>query len=141
MIRFGSAPFLECSSKGDRRFSAFYARVRSVKAAKMFAPYAGMHGLSIEGIYQASKKFADGATGLSWQVARGCQPMNVGEVKRVYRQLWRMYIEENPELLEVLCQASGLSDMFGQPGHACQAEELWLIRERELKRRERDGRA
>jgi hypothetical protein len=39
-----------------------------------------------------------------------------------------VYIDENPELLQVLRKASGLSDMFGQPGHACQAAELWSIR-------------
>jgi hypothetical protein len=27
-----------------------------------------------------------------------------------------------------LKHAPGLSDMFGQVGHACQAEELWRIR-------------
>ena len=35
---------------------------------------------------------------------------------------------ENPGLLDVLRAASGLSDIFGQPGHCCQATELWRIR-------------
>jgi len=38
------------------------------------------------------------------------------------------YISEYPELIQVLRDATGLSDMFGQPGHACQATELWRIR-------------
>ena len=29
MIKIGEAPFLECSSKGDKRFSAFYARIKA----------------------------------------------------------------------------------------------------------------
>jgi hypothetical protein len=52
----------------------------------------------------------------------------MSDVRRLYRRLWRQYIKENPELLKVLHAASGLSDVFGQVGHACQAEELWLIR-------------
>jgi hypothetical protein len=130
MLRFGVAPYLECSTRGDRRFSAFVARLRSVKAARMF-PNCGMHGLSIEGVYQAAKVFADGSTGLSWQMAKGrAGCINQEEVRRLYSALWDMYIEENPELLVVLRAASGLSDTFGQPGHACQAEELWRIRMR-----------
>lgn len=38
------------------------------------------------------------------------------------------YIEENPHLLQVLRAQSGLSDIFGQPGRACQATELWRIK-------------
>jgi hypothetical protein len=49
-------------------------------------------------------------------------------VQRFYAQLWDEYIEENPELLSVIREASGLSDIFGQPGHMCQATELWRIR-------------
>ena len=128
MLTFGEPPYLECSSKGDKRFSAFYARLRSVEAARAFK-HCGMHGLSIEAIYQAAKVFKDGATNLSWQNAKGrADCVNMPEVRKLYRKLWKQYIKENPELLQVLHAASGLSDMFGQPGHACQAEELWRIR-------------
>jgi len=113
MIRFGSAPFLECSTRGDRRFSAFVARV---------------NGRSIEEQYQAAKIFADGSTNLNWRQAKGKRAINMAECATLYEQLWRQYIRENPELLAVLKQASGLSDMFGQPGHQCQAEVLWRIR-------------
>ena len=41
-------------------------------------------------------------------------------------------IIENPELLQVLLDASGVSDMFGQKGHQCQATELWRIRQNHL---------
>lgn len=35
-------------------------------------------------------------------------------------------------LLDILCQYNGVSDMFGQRGHVCQATELWRIRCKEL---------
>ena len=53
MIRHAAAPFLECSSRGERRLSAFAARIH------------GRGNRSIENIYQAAKVFADGSTGLS----------------------------------------------------------------------------
>lgn len=113
MIRHGKPPYLECSSKGDRRFSAFFAKVG---------------GSTIEDLYQAAKKFEDGSTGLSWREAKGRKPVNISEVRQYYSDLWDIYIGQHPELLDVLKQASGLSDMFGQEGHCCQATELWRIR-------------
>lgn len=113
MIRHGVAPFLECSSKGDRRFSAFYARVNCD---------------SIEKQYQAAKVFADGSTGLHWREAKGRQAVNQEECAALYSRLWDQYIAANPHLLIVLRAASGLSDVYGQPGHCCQATELWRIR-------------
>jgi len=120
VIRHGSPPFLECSSYGDRRFSAFHAQVR---------------GRSIEGLYQAAKVFEDGSTGLTWRRAKGRRAVNARECAELYRELWREYIVENPELLDTLLAASGLSDMFGKRGHCCQATELWLIRAEEDLRR------
>jgi hypothetical protein len=113
MIRHGEAPFLECSSKGDRRFSAFYARV---------------DGRSIEEQYQGAKIFPGGDHGLGWREAKGRKAVNQAECAQLYSRLWDQYIDAHPELLRVLKQASGLSDMFGQPGHCCQATELWRIR-------------
>lgn len=117
MVRHGEPPYLECSSKGDKRFSAFYANV---------------NGKSIEAQYQAAKRFADGATGLSIYGAKGRRAVNQDEVIALYEQLWRQYIKEHPELLEVIMEASGLSDIFGQPGHNCQATVLWKIRNEAL---------
>jgi hypothetical protein len=113
MIRHGVAPFLECSSKGDKRFSAFHARV---------------NGVSIEAWYQSEKVFEDGSTGLNWRDAKGREAENQEEVAALYYMLWDRYIAEHPELLEVLRNASGLSDIFGQTGRVCQATELWRIR-------------
>ena len=120
MIKHGEAPYLECSSRGDKRFSAFYARLKIYD------------NRSIEEIYQARKVFEDGSTGLTWRQAKGRKPVNIDEVRRLYSYLWDMYIIENPELLQVLLGASGVSDMFGQKGHQCQATELWRIRQSHL---------
>jgi hypothetical protein len=116
MIQHGTAPFLECSSRGDRRFSAFAARIKS------------RGNKSIEEIYQAAKVFADGSTGLSWREAKGKRAVNADEVRALYSVLWDEYVAENPNLLAVLTEATGLQDLFGQAGHACQATELWRIR-------------
>lgn len=113
MIRHGEPPYLECSSRGDKRFSAFYAKV---------------NGRTIEEQYQAAKVFEDGRSGLTWKEAKGKVAVNQEYCRRLYSALWDQYIDENPELLDVLKNAAGLSDIFGQPGHACQATELWRIR-------------
>ena len=117
MIRHGEAPFLECSSKGDKRFSAFCAIIMSDDGLR-----------SIETLYQAVKIFEDGSTGLDWRQAKGKKAVNQEELRVLYSHLWDRYIYEHPELLLVLKAATGLSDIFGQPGHACQATELWRIR-------------
>lgn len=113
MIRHGVAPFLECSTRGDRRFSAMCAVI---------------DGRTIEDLYQASKVFEDGSHGLSWREAKGRRAINQEACAIYYGQLWNYYISCNPHLLNVLRAASGLSDMFGQPGHCCQATELWRVR-------------
>ncbi len=117
MISYGSAPFLECSSKGDRRFSAFYACV---------------NGRSIEEQYQAAKVFEGGSTELRWREAKGRKPINSAECAALYEKLWRQYISEHPELLYVLMKASGLSDMFAREGGVNQANVLWKIRNEQM---------
>lgn len=116
-ISHGVAPFYECSSKGDKRFSAFHARIRAAD------------NKSIEELYQAAKVFEDGSTGLSWREAKGRKAVNQEICAKYYSDLWDYYIRvENPHLLTVLKGASGLSDMFGRAGSCCQATELWRIR-------------
>lgn len=109
----GAPPYLECSTAGDRRFSAFHARV---------------NGHTIEATYQAAKRFRDGSTGLGWRAAKGRRAVNAEECAQLYSRLWDQYIAEHPELLAVLRAASGLCDKYGQVGHVCQATELWRIR-------------
>lgn len=115
-IQYGVAPFLECSSRGEKRFSAFYARINR------------RSNRSIEELYQASKIFANGITNLSWQQAKGKRPINRLEAIVFYSNLWDEYMQENPHLMQLLVQASGLADFYGQKGSCCQAEELWRIR-------------
>lgn len=120
MVRHGFHPFLECSSRGERRLSAFYARIL------------GRGGKSIEEIYQASKVFEDGSTGLHWKVAKGRKAVNQDKCATLYSTLWDEYISENPDLMDVIIKAPGLSDAFGTPGSCCQATELWRIRESKM---------
>lgn len=115
MIKVGKPPILECSSKGDTRFSAFYAKLKKY------------NGRSIEELYQAAKIFPDGSTGKTWKEAKGKTVVNMDECRELYAQLWNEYFEENPELLDVIKQYNGFSDIFGQPGHACQAVEIYRI--------------
>jgi hypothetical protein len=115
MLRFGSAPFLECSSKGDKRFSAFYAKLQS------------HGGKSIEDIYQASKIFEDGVTNLTWREAKGKKAINQVQLVSIYLKLWEEYFKENPHLLEAIRPYNGFSDIFGQPNHNCQAEAIYYI--------------
>lgn len=113
MIKHGNPPFLECSSRGDKRFSPFFAYV---------------NGRSIEARYQAAKVFEDGTTGLDWRAAKGRVAVNQEILRKFYSVLWDTYIAQHSELLAVLKAASGVCDMFGQPGCCCQATELWRIR-------------
>lgn len=124
MIRHGVAPFLECSSKGFKPFSAFYARLQEYD------------NKCIEELYQAFKIFEDGSTGLSIKEAKGRLSINITEANRYYSKLWDLYIDENPEYEEILYNATGLSDIFGQPSHVCQATELWRIKSSLVKRPE-----
>ena len=70
----------------------------------------------------------NGSTGLTWREAKGKRAVNADEVRALYSALWDEYIAENPHLLSVLTNSTGLQDLFGQAGHACQATELWRIR-------------
>ena len=113
MISHGTAPFLECSSAGDKRFSAFWAKI---------------DGVSIEEAYQAFKVFDDGSTNLHWREAKGRRAVNQKQAAEFYEAMWREYMSQNPEFYEVLASATGLSDIYGQKGHVCQATVLWKLR-------------
>ena len=122
MLRFGDPPYLECSSKGDKRFSAFYARI----------PW--RNNKSIEELYQFRKIILiDGqyVSGLSPKEAKGKKPLNIEDAHLFYSQLWREYFECHPELLDIVRQYNGFSDMFGSSGSCCQAKEIYDIAMRE----------
>ena len=128
MIRHGEPPYLECSTRGDRRFSAFVARIIS----RDFR--------TIEELYQSFKVFPKHLSGidkntghmLNWRHAKGLKALNQTEAVIFYDTLWKEYIRENPSLLQVLLLASGLSDVYGQEGSCCQATSLWNIRNKYL---------
>lgn len=119
MLKRGVSPYIECSSRGDKRFSPFFAYIKGSSS-------------SIEELYQAAKKFSDGTTGLNWKQAKGKECINKDEVEKLYTELWEQYLVENPKLCHIIINASGLSDMFGKEGGVCQADVLWKIRERVL---------
>lgn len=113
MMQYGKPPFLECSTRGDKRFSAFCAIV---------------NGKTIEEQYQANKIFDDGSIGLHIKEAKGRKAVNATECAILYENLWRQYISEHPQLLDTLKRATGLSDMFATKGSVNQAQVLWKIR-------------
>lgn len=119
MIKHGVPPYYECSSHGDKRFSAFYAKIKN------------RNNKSIEEIYQSSKIF-NGIIYSNWRDAKGKVCINQQEVTELYSILWDEYIDENIELLDILLKQSGLCDKFGQKNHVCQATELWRIRNKYL---------
>lgn len=119
MVKVGVAPYLECSSAGEPRFSAFKARVKA-------------YGLrTIEDLYQCSKVI-NGVPVTHWREGKGRAADNQDQCSSFYSHLWDTYMAENPDLMGLLVEADGLSDQFGQPGHCCQAVELWRIRNRFL---------
>lgn len=116
VIQIGSPPYLECSSRGDKRFSAFCATP------------ARLGGMSIEKAYQHAKVLEDGSTGHTWRFAKGKRAVNGEQLALLYKSWWRSWVME-ARLIPALVKATGLSDMFGQEGHACQAVTLWEIRQ------------
>lgn len=112
MIKHGKFPYLECSGEGYKPLSAFFAIV---------------DGKSIEFVYQCSK-IINGQKARSIAEGKGKKADNQEECDKIYGLLWDRYIKQRPELLALIRQQSGLSDKFGQPGHVCQATELWRIR-------------
>lgn len=114
---------LECSSRGDKRFSAFYAKLKK---------YGNQ---SIETIYQNSKRTEDGRIpGKGRKVAyvvwaNKKYPPTV--LSKLYEKLWRQYFVENPELLEYAKQFDTFTDMFKGRAINCQADIIAKIVEEE----------
>lgn len=115
MIKVGKEPYLECSSRGDKKFSAMYARIKS------------MGNRTIEEIYQGAKVFADGKTGLTIKEAKRRKAINMDKVSKLYDELWEIYLKENPKLIEELLKYNGYTDIFGKEGCQCQAKSIYRI--------------
>lgn len=98
VTRSGKKPLkvLECSSKGDRRFSYFYAQVTIFGKTD-----------SIENHYQLVKRFGDSIP-QTWQDTKGKKPSHI-EIhgKRFgiewltpwFKLLWLKYLDAHPELV------------------------------------------
>ncbi len=80
----------QCSTKGDRRFSAFYARLAD--------------GRSIEEHYQCDIKQFD-LGGTNWRLGKGKSPLrNISpdDLYLEYKDLWKQYFDLNPYLVDFL---------------------------------------
>jgi len=111
---------LECSSKGDRRFSAMHARVT-------------VFGIddTIENHYQGCKRFKS-----TPRRAKGQKPdfimlsgikLDIRFLTPWYKLLWIKYLDNNPELVAYAKEFDDYSDMFkGKQTVNCQAD---VIRE------------
>ena len=112
---------LECSTRGDRRFSAFgaYITIRSKTDC-------------IENFYQNAKRTESG------KVAGKGKPFHyfvcpfcgiefpAEEVTDLYKGLWIIYFNKHPELLEYAATFDDYHDMFKGKSVNCQAD---VIRE------------
>ena len=128
MKRYGNPPYLECSTRGDKRFCALHARIKK------------RGGKVIEFLYQSYKKFdrfpyvkseIDPENTIEWVTNIGLEASNQAECDKFYAKLWDEYIGEHPELYEILQNSTGFSDIFGVPGKKSAAEQLWRIKNAE----------
>lgn len=93
----------ECSSKGDKRFSAFYAVLPD--------------GRTIEEHYQCDVKGYD-PSGRNWRLGKGKPPINrQRDMWSAYLLLWAVWASHNPELISELKELADkhnriLSDRF-----------------------------
>ena len=96
---------LECSSKGDKRFSALYAKV-----------ILGGKYDSIENHYQKSKRKNNGL-----KVYKGEKPdyiiinkykLPINFLSPFYKYLWFIYLESHQDLVKYASTFDSFSDMF-----------------------------
>lgn len=88
MYRYSRHEGYEVSSKGDRRFSAFYARMSD--------------GRSIEEHYQCDVKGYDPG-GTNWRLGKGKPPLDRSlDTWQAYLALWKCWAEANPRLIDEL---------------------------------------
>ena len=111
---------LQCDSKGDKRYSAFYAKV-------------DVNGKldSIENHYQLSKRVYGKEAPKSWREMKGIKPsyfvigskMFPNELfSQYYKLLWVKYFDKNPDLYEYACQFDEFVDIFKGKSLNCQAD-------------------
>lgn len=96
----------EVSSRGDKRFSAFFARLSD--------------GRSIEEHYQCDVKGYDPG-GRNWRLGKGKKPLRSVDLWQEYLSLWKQWASLNPSLiaeLRTLAASRGnmLCDRFASTG-------------------------
>ncbi len=110
---------LECSSKGDKRFSAFYAKI------KIWGKYD-----SIENHYQLCKRFGEFSP-KTWRDAKGKNPTHINLngndydlkfLSQWYKMLWCRYLDINPKLVEYASSFDEYNDIFKGKSINCQAD-------------------
>ena len=107
---------LECSSRGDKRFSAMYAKVEAFGVSD-----------TIENHYQKSKRNAAGGSVRKGQpvdhmVLNGSK-FSASMLTDWYRLLWIKYLDGNSALVEYARQFDEFTDMFrGKNTVNCQAD-------------------
>ena len=106
---------LECSSKGDKRFSAFYA----------FVDFNGKFD-SIEHHYQNCKRNAKNQPCHKGEyvsyIVIAEQKLPASDLTPFYRYLWYLYLRQNPSLVDYASQFNTFTDMFRGKSINCQAD-------------------
>lgn len=113
---------LECSTKGDKRFSAFGAYVEVFGKRD-----------SIENHYQTCKRFGKNGDIVpkSWREAKGKQPTAieingyrypVEDLSAFYKLLWVKYLDQHPALVQYAKQFDDFHDIFKGHSTNCQAD-------------------
>ena len=116
---------LECHSQGDKRFSAFYAKVE-------------VNGKldSIENHYQLSKRIYGKRNPVSWREMKGITPSYfiIGSkmlpnelLSQFYKLLWIKYFDKNPDLLEYVSTFDDFKDKFKGKSLNCQSDVIRKI--------------
>lgn len=100
----------EISSKGDRRFSAFSAKIKC------------FDNLTVEVLYQCTDEFGKGndPIGLDWRKGKGFAPVNGKTHEQLYegyKTLWTFWMAENMDLVFELAEQAAnanyvISDCF-----------------------------
>lgn len=105
---------LECSTKGDKRFSSLYARIKIGEEIK-----------SIENWYQLSKSFDgkrfDNFRDVKRYQHQGNNPdafymkgekFEIKLISQFYKLMWARYLDKHPSLVEYASQFDDFTDCF-----------------------------
>lgn len=125
---------LECSSKGDKRFSAFYAKVNilgTFQSIEQHYQYAKIfyiedqHGdiklESFTDIKKIKQLQRQGNAPVRFRVGKYDYPIEY--LTMYYKLLWLTYLDKHPELVRYASQFDEFTDMFrGKNTVNCQAD-------------------